>query len=121
MRNRKVVPFYDRTAIEEGALAGRGLEICWVKDPVDAFFAQIQGSARVKLDTGATMRLNYEAHNGHPYYPVGRDLIQRGIVAKEDMTMDRIRAWMSANPDEGRELRRKNKSFVFFPRDRIVR
>jgi membrane-bound lytic murein transglycosylase A len=114
VRNRKVVPFYDRTAIEEGALAGRGLEICWVKDPVDAFFAQIQGSARVKLDTGATMRLNYEAHNGHPYYPVGRDLIQRGIVAKEDMTMDRIRAWMSANPDEGRELRRKNKSFVFF-------
>jgi membrane-bound lytic murein transglycosylase A len=114
VRNRKIVQFYDRSAIEDGALAGRGLELCWVKDPVDAFFAQIQGSARVKLDTGGTLRLNYEAHNGQPYYPVGRDLIQRGIVSKEDMSMDRIRDWMTANPEGGKELRRKNRSFVFF-------
>ncbi len=114
VRNRKIVPFHDRTTIEEGALAGRGLEICWVKDPVDAFFAQIQGSARVKLDTGGTMRLNYEAHNGQPYYPVGRDLIQRGIISKDEMSMDRIRDWMRANPEDGKELRRKNRSFVFF-------
>lgn len=114
VKNRKIVPFHDRTTIEEGALAGRGLEICWVKDPVDAFFAQIQGSARVRLDTGGTMRINYEAHNGQPYYPVGRDLIQRGIVSKEEMSMDRIRDWMRANPDGGKELRRKNRSFVFF-------
>jgi len=111
---RKVVPFYDRTAIEEGALAGRGLEICYVKNPVDAFFAQIQGSARVRLPDGHLLRLNYAAHNGLPYHPVGRDLIDRGIIDKEAMSMDRIRDWMNANPDEAKALRRKNRSFVFF-------
>ena len=111
---RKIVAYHDRAAIEDGALTGRGLEICWVKSPIDAFFAQIQGSTRVKLDTGATLRLNYDAHNGLPYTPVGKFLIDRGIISKEEMSMDRIRKWMEANPDEGKELRRKNRSFVFF-------
>jgi membrane-bound lytic murein transglycosylase A len=110
----KVFAQYDRSKIEDGALAGKGLEICWVKDPVDAFFAQIQGSTRVKLDDGKLLRLNYIASNGHPYTPVGRDLIDRGIISKEEMSMDRIRDWMAANPDEAKELRRKNRSFVFF-------
>jgi membrane-bound lytic murein transglycosylase A len=111
---RKVVPYYDRTEIENGILAGRGLEICWLKNPVDAFFAQIQGSTRIKLDTGQTLRLNYDAHNGLPYTAVGKFLIDRGIVSKEDMSMDKIRDFMEANPEEGKELRRKNRSFVFF-------
>jgi membrane-bound lytic murein transglycosylase A len=104
----------DRTKIEEGALKGKGLEICWVKNPIDAFFAQIQGSARVKLDDGKLLRLNYIASNGQPYTPVGRFLIDRGIVSKEEMSLDKIRDWMEANPEEGKELRRKNRSFVFF-------
>jgi len=111
---RRIVPFYDRAAIEAGVLAGRGLEICWVKDPVDAFFAQIQGSARVRLTSGELLRINYDAHNGHPYFPVGRELIDRGIIPKEEMSMDRIRAWMTANPEEAKTLRQKNRSFVFF-------
>jgi membrane-bound lytic murein transglycosylase A len=110
---KKIVPYYDRGEIEDGILAGRGLEICWVKDPIDAFFMQIQGSARVKLDTGSTLRLNYAAHNGHPYTPVGRILIQRDLVSKEQMSMDRIRAWMEQNPEEAKELRRENRSYVF--------
>jgi membrane-bound lytic murein transglycosylase A len=110
----KVFGQYDRAKIEDGALKGKGLEICWVKDPVDAFFAQIQGSARVKLADGELLRLNYIASNGKPYTPVGRDLIDRGIISKEEMSMDKIRAWMEANPDEARALRRKNRSFVFF-------
>jgi membrane-bound lytic murein transglycosylase A len=109
-----VVSAYDRTQIEEGALAGKGLEICWLKNPVDAFFAQIQGSARVKLAGGGTMRIGYAARNGLPYTPVGKFLIERGAVSKEDMSMEKIRAYMEANPAEGRELRRKNRSFVFF-------
>jgi membrane-bound lytic murein transglycosylase A len=117
---KKFVPYYDRTEIEDGVLAGKGLEICWLKDPVDAFFAQIQGSTRVKLEDGKLLRLNYEAHNGLPYTPVGRFLIDRGIVSKEEMSMDRIRDWMQANPDEGRELRRKNRSFVFFRQTQLA-
>jgi membrane-bound lytic murein transglycosylase A len=113
-RQSKVFADLDRTKIEDGALAGKGLEICYVKSPVDAFFAQIQGSSRVKLDSGKLLRLNYIASNGMPYTPVGKFLIDRGIVSKEEMSMDKIRDFMEANPEEGKALRRKNKSFVFF-------
>jgi membrane-bound lytic murein transglycosylase A len=111
---RKIVTYYDRTEIEEGVLAGRELEICWLKDPIDSFFAQIQGSTRVQLEDGKILRLNYASTNGHAYTAVGRFLIERGIVSKEEMSMQRIRQFMEANPEEGKELRRKNKSFVFF-------
>src|SRR5215475_12467138 len=110
----KVFANLDRTKIEEGALAGKDLEICYVKSPVDAFFAQIQGSTRVKLDNGKLLRLNYVASNGMPYTPVGKYLIDRGIVSKEEMSMDKIRDYMEANLEDGKVLRRKNRSFVFF-------
>ncbi len=105
---------FDRKEIEDGAIAGKGLEICYVKDPVDAFFAQIQGSTRVKLKDGELLRLNYIASNGKPYTPVGRILIERGIYTPEEMSMDKIREYMAANPEEGEALRLKNRSYVFF-------
>ena len=111
---RKLVPYYDRGEIEDGAIAGRGLEICWLKNQTDLLFAQIQGSARVRLEDGSTIRINYDAHNGYPYTAVGRILIDRGIIPKEQMSMQRIREWMDQNPDGAKELRRQNRSYVFF-------
>ncbi|WP_348638260.1 MltA domain-containing protein [Bradyrhizobium sp. ISRA463] len=111
---RKLVPYYDRAQIEDGAIAGRGLEICWLKSQTDLLFAQIQGSARIKLTDGTTLRINYDAHNGYPYTPVGRILIDRGIIAKDQMSMQKIREWMEQNPDGAKELRRQNRSYIFF-------
>jgi membrane-bound lytic murein transglycosylase A len=111
---RATAPFYDRAQIEDGAIAGRDLEIVWLKDPIDAFFAEIQGSVRVRLEDGKVIRLNYADKNGHPYFAVGSVLIQRGIVPKEEMSMQKIREFMEKNPEEGKELRRMNKSYVFF-------
>jgi membrane-bound lytic murein transglycosylase A len=111
---RKLVPYYDRAEIEDGAIAGRGLEICWLKEQTDLLFAQIQGSARVRLEDGSTVRINYDAHNGYPYTAVGRILIDRGIIPKEQMSMQKIREWMDQNPDGAKELRRQNRSYVFF-------
>jgi membrane-bound lytic murein transglycosylase A len=111
---RKLVPYYDRGEIEDGAIAGRGLEIVWLKSQTDLLFTQIQGSARVRLEDGGTVRINYDAHNGYPYTPVGRILIERNIVPKEQMSMQRIRQWMDENPDGAKELRRQNRSYVFF-------
>jgi membrane-bound lytic murein transglycosylase A len=111
---RKLVPYYDRAEIEDGAIAGRGLEICWLKDQTDLLFTQIQGSARIHLEDGSTMRINYDAHNGYPYMAVGRILIDRGIIPKEQMSMQKIREWMDQNPDGAKELRRQNRSYVFF-------
>jgi membrane-bound lytic murein transglycosylase A len=111
---RKLVPYYDRGQIEDGAIAGRGLEIVWLKSQTDLLFTQIQGSARVRLEDGGTVRINYDAHNGYRYTPVGRVLIDRGIIPREQMSMQRIRQYMEENPDAASELRRQNRSYVFF-------
>jgi membrane-bound lytic murein transglycosylase A len=111
---RKLVPYYDRGQIEDGALDGWHLEICWLRSEVDVLFAQIQGSARIKLEDGTILRVNYDSHNGWPYTPVGRVLIERKLIPKDEMSMQRIREWMAANPDEAKDVRRQNKSYVFF-------
>jgi membrane-bound lytic murein transglycosylase A len=111
---RKIVPYYDRGEIENGALDGWHLEICWLHDPVDVLFAQIQGSARIRLEDGSILRVNYDSHNGWPYTPVGRVLIDRKVIPKDEMSMQRIRDWMDANPDQAKEVRAQNKSYVFF-------
>src|SRR4029079_1863629 len=100
--------------IDDGVLAGRDLEICWLKDPIDSFFIHIQGSVRVLLDDGKLMRLNYEPATANAYYAVGRYLIERNIVPKDEMSMDRIREWMERNPQQGKELRRRNRSSGIF-------
>jgi membrane-bound lytic murein transglycosylase A len=110
----KYVPYFDRAQIEDGALATRGLELAYLKDANDLLFIQIQGSARIRMTDGSLLRVNYDAHNGYPYTPVGRILIERGIIKREDMSMDAIRKWMAENPDGGKELRRQNRSYVFF-------
>jgi membrane-bound lytic murein transglycosylase A len=108
------VPYYERAEIEDGVLDGKHLEICWLRDPVDLLFIQIQGSARVRLEDGVMLRINYDAHNGHPYTAVGRLLVEQKFVAKDEMSMDRIREWILGHPEDGKALRRANKSFIFF-------
>ena len=111
---RKLVPYYDRAEIEDGKIEGRGLEIAYLKNQTDLLFAQIQGSARVELPDGSMVRINYDAHNGYPYTPVGRILIERNIIPKEQMSMQKIREWMEQNPEGANEVRRQNRSYVFF-------
>ena len=111
---RKIVPYYTRGEIEDGALDGWHLEICWLRDPVDVLFAQIQGSARIRLEDGTILRVNYDSHNGWPYTPVGRVLIDNKFMTKDQVSMQSIRDWMEANPDLAKQVRRQNKSYVFF-------
>ena len=111
---RKIVPYYTRAEIEDGALDGWHLEICWLRSQLDVLFAQIQGSARIRLEDGSILRVNYDSYNGWPYTPIGRVLIDRGIMTKDEVSMQRIRQWMEANPEEAKEVRRENKSYVFF-------
>jgi membrane-bound lytic murein transglycosylase A len=110
----ELVPYYDRAEIENGALDGQKLEICWLKDPFDAFSIQIQGSARVRLEDGTTLRVNYDAHNGRAYAAIGRILMEQYGVPPDGMSMERIRQWMLANPEQAAKVRQANPSFVFF-------
>jgi membrane-bound lytic murein transglycosylase A len=112
--NNQLVPYYDRAEIENGALDGQHLEICWVRTQFEALSIQIQGSARVRLEDGTMLRVNYDSHNGHPYAAVGRILIEQYGIPPEQMSMERIRQWMAANPELAPKVRQGNASFVFF-------
>lgn len=107
-------PWHTRAQIDGGALAGRGLEIAWVDDPVEAFFLQVQGSGRIRLPDGSLMRLGYAGANGHRYSSVGQALVARGALEPHEPSMDRIKDWVARNPAEGAALLRTNASFVFF-------
>jgi membrane-bound lytic murein transglycosylase A len=109
---------YTRAEIDDEALKGHHLTLLWVADPIDAFFLQIQGSGQVRLDNGKTLRLGYAGQNGKPYVPVGRLLIERGIIPRDELTMLTIREWMMQHPKAGAALRREDPSYVFF---RIVK
>ena len=114
VKDGELVPFPARKEIEAGALAGRDLELVWVDDPVDAFFLQIQGSGRVELDDGSELRVGYAAQNGRDYVPIGRKLIERGALARENVSMQSIRQWLADNPGQADEVMNENPSFVFF-------
>jgi membrane-bound lytic murein transglycosylase A len=117
MAEGRMEPFHDRAAIDTGALAGRGLELVWVDDPADAFFLHIQGSGRVVLPNGETVRVGFAGHNGRGYVAIGRLLIERGEIAREQMSMQAIRAWLAgAGHERATELLRGNPSYVFFRR-----
>ncbi|WP_404423583.1 murein transglycosylase A [Thalassospira australica] len=114
IEGKSVKPYYDREAIENGALAGRDLELVWVDDAVDAFFLQIQGSGRVVLPDGSVLRIGYAATNGHPYFAIGRELIERGELTRETVSLQTIRQWLSDHPDQADDVMNTNASFVFF-------
>lgn len=108
------VLYYSRAEIEDGALAGKGLELAWARDPVDLFFVEIQGSGRIRLDDGTVMRIGYAGQNGRDYVAIGRLLRDRGILPSGGANMAAIKAWIRANPDQGRALMRENMSYIFF-------
>jgi membrane-bound lytic murein transglycosylase A len=110
----ELVPYYDRGAIEAGALDGQRLEICWLKDPLDVLAIQLQGSGRIILEDGTPLRVTYDSHNGYPFHSINHALAERNLIARDGMSMQRIRDWMVANPDEAAKVRATNPSYVFF-------
>ncbi|MGH6899545.1 MAG: murein transglycosylase A [Geminicoccaceae bacterium] len=108
------VPYYSRADIATGMLAGRGLELLWVDDPIDKFFLQIQGSGQVQLDDGSLIRVGYASQNGHPYRAIGRDLIEIGGLTREEVSLPTIKAWLEAHPGDASHIMARNRSYIFF-------
>ena len=107
-------PYYARADIDNGVLANKGLEIAWAADPVDLFFAEIQGSARVVFPDGTSMQIAYANQNGLPYTPIGKVLRESGLLPAGGASMQSIKAWIRANPDQARQLMEANASYIFF-------
>lgn len=114
----KLKPYEDRAQIIAGQWPHNGDDavLLWVDDPVDAFFLHIQGSGAVDMDDGTVVRVGYDGQNGHVYYAIGRELVKRGEIAKEDVSMQTIRAWLEAHPEQALDLMNMNRSYVFLRR-----
>lgn len=111
---RRLVPYWTRAEIDAGRLAGRGLELAWARDLVDAFFMEIQGSGTLRFPDGRELRVGYAASNGRPYRSIGRLLIDEGRLDRAAVTMPALRAWLADHPAERDRVLRHNESFVFF-------
>jgi membrane-bound lytic murein transglycosylase A len=115
IHEKSVVPYYSREEIEEeGALMGRGLEIAWLRDPLDVAFLHIQGSGRLRLPDGRFISVGYEASNGRPYRSIGRYLLDEGLMQREDMSMQGIREFLARNPELRRKVLNHNPAYIFF-------
>ncbi len=111
----RLVPYPDRAAIGEGAIApDQDRILLWVDDPVAAFFLHIQGSGRVVLTDGSVMRVGYAAQNGHAYTAIGRVLVEQGALRLEEVSMQSIRAWLADHPDRAQAIMDENRSYIFF-------
>jgi len=107
-------PFDTREVIDRGSLAGRGLELIYLRDSVDVFFMQVQGSGRIRLTDGSTIRVSYDGKNGHPYASIGRYLIENGHLGAHAASMKNVARWLRADPKRGRRVMWHNTSYVFF-------
>lgn len=107
-------PYYTRAEIELGALKGKGLEIAWVQDPVALFEVQVQGSGRVNLAEGGALTLGFDGSNNRPYTAIGTVLVEMGVMRKDDVTWPAIRDWLRRNPQQARDVMRKNERYIFF-------
>lgn len=113
--------WFTRSEIEtSGMLSGRGLEIAWIDDPVDVFYLQVQGSGRVRLSDGTTLRVGFGGSNGHSYQSIGKELVRQGVYQASQVSAQVIRNWVRRNPVRGQALLRTNPSYVFFRRVRGV-
>jgi peptidoglycan lytic transglycosylase A len=110
----KEQPYYTRAEIEQGALKGKGLEIAWVQDPIALFEVQVQGSGRIHLAEGGTLSLGFDGSNNRPYTALAGVLAEMGVMKREDATWPAIRDWLKRNPQQGREVMRKNERYIFF-------
>jgi membrane-bound lytic murein transglycosylase A len=110
----RVIPAQTRREIDDGAFSGRGIEFLWVDNPIDAFFLHIQGSGRVVLEDGSIVRVGYAGRNGHKYVAIGRELVKRGAIAKESVSMQSIRSWLRVNKTDAQAVMQLNPSYIFF-------
>ena len=114
LEGRKVIPYYTREEILDGALEGRDLEILWVKDPFSAYNIQIQGSGRARLPDGTFIGIGYAGKNGHANTLAGRVLVAEGYMEKDQVSLQSIKKWLEQNPGKLEYVLNKNASYVFF-------
>lgn len=114
-QNGTLVPYYSRYEIDRlGILSGRGYELAWVQDPVDAYFLQIQGSGRIILPDGNILYVHYAGNNGLPYRSIGKRLMEIGKIPDEEMSMRTLKEYLAKHPEEMERTLDYNERYIFF-------
>ena len=114
LQDKKIVPYYTRAEIERGLAPVGGREILWVDDPIELFFLHVQGSGRVRLPGGETVRVGFAEHNGHPYKSIGKILVEHGELSADKASMQGIKQWAARNPNRLAPLLQQNPAYIFF-------
>ncbi|WP_208249402.1 murein transglycosylase A [Rhizobium sp. T1470] len=114
LNGSRIEAYPDRRSIDEGSLAGRGLEIAWAKSKIDVFFVHVQGAARLRYLDGTIGRITYAAKAGHPFSAIGKLLIERGEIERSEISMQAIRRWLGAHPRQVDDILWHNRSYIFF-------
>lgn len=115
-----LLPHPTRVALEgadgqqshQGAL--QGLELVWLRDRLEAFLVQVQGSARLRLTNGSFMSVGYAGRTDYPYTSIGRALIDDGKIPAAELTLDSLLAHFQAYPEDLDGYIVQNNRFVFF-------
>lgn len=110
----RLVPYASRAAIESGAIDARTRPLLWLRDAVEVFFIQVQGSGRVRMPDGTRVRVAYDGRNGHPYTSIGRIVVEEGLIPIAEMSLARLKGWLRAHPAEAKAVMQRNRSYVFF-------
>lgn len=115
LKGKEVVPHYSRKEIDtDQVLAGRGLELAWVDDPVELFILHIQGSGRIRLPDGKIVRVNYAQKNGKPFRGLTTYMVKKGFLTEAQKGYEHMKAYLQANPDVRDEIMNYNESYIFF-------
>ena len=113
---------YDtRKEIDSGSLKGQGLELAWLRNFSDLYILQLQGAGQLMMTDGSIRRVGFAAHNGWPYLPVGKILLQQNTMRPADLSLTTLHNWLVANPGRAREILEKNANYVFFKRIKSIR
>ena len=114
MDGNSIVPFYNREQINKGAIKDTARVLLWINSPVDRLFLEIQGTGIVEFEDGKRIYIGYDAQNGAPYTPIAGVLIKKGIMTRHNASMQAIKRYLEAHPEEMDKVINQNQSFVFF-------
>ena len=114
VEGNKLIPYHTREEITEDKYPLKGNELFWVKDAVEAFFLEIQGSGVIAFEDGTRTQVGYADQNGHPYRSMGRELIHKGELSRHKVSMQSIKAWAKKNKKKLQRFMNANPSVVFF-------
>ncbi len=118
IKNKKFIPAHKRSEINKGALLSSSEAIYWLKDDVESFFLHIQGSGVIKLPNGEEKRVKYDGSNGYDYFAIGRELIEKGHILKNEISMQKIKLWLENNPDKKDQILELNNRYIFFKKSK---